>query len=1423
MHRPPPLLMSDDHSQNADTFTAVHGRVLELIASGAPLRQTLDELVQVVEAASNEGMRASILLVDDDGLRLRHASAPSLPEAYNRAIDGIAIGPAVGSCGTAAFRGETVMVSDIDTDPLWKDFRDLAVRFGLRACWSTPVFGADGAVVGTFANYYSEPRDASPRDRELTDLITRTAAIAIDHERRRSRLDREMQRLQRMYTLTGMLGQARSLDEMYEETMSTVQDLLRVHRVSILLFDPDGVMRFKAWRGLSDDYRRAVEGHTPWKPEDVNAAPIVVPDVFADAGLAPYAPLFQREAIGGLAFFPLRTRKVLGKFMAYFDEPRSLTEDEIRAAEAVAHHMAFAVERAQREETLQRASSIMSAVFDQTTDAVFVKDRLGRYVMVNGAAAKVAGVEPSHMIGRTAAEIFPSPTGEAIMARDADLMAAASTRSIEEPIRFATGERTFLSAKGPWRDGEGNVIGLIGISRDITDRIRAEEDLRRRARQQAALAELGVLALSDIPLQSLIERAVSAARELLGGDCAELRDLGSAGERAPVRSGDWADDGTAARLGSIALETSTPVAVSDFDRDERFAGGAPRLFRSGISAACAIGERHATLTVVARTPADYSPDDAHFVRSLAGTLGMAIEHRAIGEASRESEERFRSLSACSPTGIFLTDVQGRCSYTNASCQQICGFTREEALGSGWTSFVHPEDREAVLESWTRTAVSGADFGHVLRFVHQDGSVRWTHVRTAPVLGDRNQLIGHAGTVEDITATREMTEALLASEERYRSLVNATAQVVWTATPEDLLHDTWRQLTGRPGGEEHRWLDAVHPDDREPTRAAVQRALAGGHPWEVEYRLRVEERGYRYFICRAVPVRNTDGSIREWVGTCSDIDDRRRGVDAIELLSEASAVLGSSLVLDQTLGALVRVVVARGADLCAIVLGSGGEAAVRELAHRDGGEEARLRDLLLDLAREPLRRVMSGGRAELLSAGGEAEPPDGLGTGSVMLLPLAVRSRILGALVIGAHDAGGYDGRDVAVAEELASRVALAIDNATLYAEAQAASRAKDDFLATLSHELRTPMTAILGWTRLLQLGGLDDDTVRIALESLDSSTRAQAQIVEDILDVSRIITGKLVLEPSPLPIASILRAAADAVRPAAEAKSITLAVSVPRSVPKVAGDPTRVRQIVWNLLSNAIKFTPAGGRVEVTLGREEESARISVADTGEGIAPELLPHIFDRFRQGDSSSTRAHGGLGLGLAIVRHLVELHGGTVTAESAGRKRGATFTVRLPCAPAAQAAPRRAPRRGRTDAGPRLPSLRRTRVLVVDDEEQTRIFLSTMLTQCGAEVRATASVADALSTLATWNPHVVVSDLAMPHEGGYDLISRLRVRGERRRRPRITAIALTAYGRPEDRDRALAAGFDHFLQKPIEPLALARAIAAATPRRKATTTAL
>jgi len=544
------------------------------------------------------------------------------------------------------------------------------------------------------------------------------------------------------------------------------------------------------------------------------------------------------------------------------------------------------------------------------------------------------------------------------------------------------------------------------------------------------------------------------------------------------------------------------------------------------------------------------------------------------------------------------------------------------------------------------------------------------------------------------------------------------------------------------------------------------------------------------------------------------------------LLELSRLLGSSLANDRMLSRIARLAVPLLGDLCAIdIQDADGSLRRAACAHVDATKEgvayeARARYGFSATAPGGVPAVLTSRRSTLVSPATAADLEQAaqnaeqlqlfqqLGVAAWMIVPMIARERAFGVVTFAITESDRrYDRTDLLFAEAVVSQVAVAGDNARLYVAAEtareaaeAANSAKDQFLSTLSHELRTPLNAVYGWATMLERGQLGAEQAQRALQIILRNVNAQVRLIDDLLDLSRVASGKLRLAVQPVDLQRVVEEALDGIRPAAAAKNIRLQPVLASPGGPVSGDPDRLQQVVWNLLSNAVKFTPKGGRVQIQLQRVSSHVELLVSDTGQGIQPDLLPYVFDRLRQGDSSSTRSHGGLGLGLALVRHFVELHGGIVLAESPGEGRGATFVVKLPLTtarPAELAAERTPPTFQRASAQ----SLAGLRILIVDDDPTAVDLNREILSQAGAEVRGCTSGTDALQILQQWRPAVLVSDIEMPGLDGYTLLRQIRSL-DPDQGGKTPAVALAAYDRPEDRVRSLRAGFNFHVSKPVEP---------------------
>jgi PAS domain S-box-containing protein len=716
------------------------------------------------------------------------------------------------------------------------------------------------------------------------------------------------------------------------------------------------------------------------------------------------------------------------------------------------------------------------------------------------------------------------------------------------------------------------------------------------------------------------------------------------------------------------------------------------------------------------------------------------------------------------------------------------------------------------------------------------------VMPAASLADDAMLATAPSAHEELLSARE---ALRQSQLELRALANSMPQLAWIAEQDGTMiwyNQRWYDYTGTSPEQmaAGAWRDVYAPECLDPMAQLWEQCRASGAPFELEVPIRSADGEFRWFLTRANPVRSSNGLILRWFGTCTDVDQVKRAQEALrdetavlELVNRTGTALASTRDLHPLLQELTDAATSiSGARFGAFFhQGLDGDGAAALLHTLSSGAPAGFASF-----GEPRAAALlgpnTGGKAPVrsddLQAEGRQTAPGQPPVRSYLAVPVALSSgTVIGCLCFGHPEPDMFSERTERIIGGVAAQAAIAIDNARLYqatqqaaeerkvlldserqarAEAERTSQMKDEFLATLSHELRTPLTAILGWAQVLRRGSRDQADLHRGLQTIERNARAQAQLIEDLLDMSSIASGKVQLEMLSLSPSTIAAAAIETVRPAAQAKHIRLQTEFEALAGMVAGDANRLQQIIWNLLTNAIKFTPHGGMVTIGVRREGDQVAIFVRDTGIGIAPGFIAHVFERFRQADATTTRQHGGLGLGLSIVKHLVEQHGGTVSAESAGEGLGACFTVRLP---------RRTGKNEAAAGADGLPSaathdLSGLQVLVVDDEDDARELIKRILNDCNADVLTAATATEALSLLQHARPDLMVSDLGMPEVDGYGLLDRIRALGPAHGGD-LPAIALTAFARSEDRMRALSSGFMAHISKPVEPSELIAKVAA------------
>jgi PAS domain S-box-containing protein len=762
---------------------------------------------------------------------------------------------------------------------------------------------------------------------------------------------------------------------------------------------------------------------------------------------------------------------------------------------------------------------------------------------------------------------------------------------------------------------------------------------------------------------------------------------------------------------------------------------------------------------------------------------------------REGEESFRLLvESVKDYAIFMLDPGGRVASWNAGAERIKGYRAGEIVGRHFSCFYPAEDRERGRpEHDLRVAAEGRCEDEGLR-VRKDGSLFWADVALTAMRDEAGSLRGFAAVTRDITGRKRAEAELRDSRSQLQSVIgsamdaivsvdegqrivlfNAAAERMFCCPAEEALGSPIERFIPerfRPAHEGH-----VQNFGKTKTTKRAMGALGA------IYGLRADG---REFPIEASISQSEVAGRKLYTVILRDITERKQAEDRFRLAVESAP---NAMVMVNRRGEII-LVNSQTEQLFGYareeLIGRSIEALVPDrFRRRHPGYRA-------DFYALPQTRAMGAGRDlyGLRKDGGEIPIEIGLN-------PIEVDGEVLvlSSIVDITERKRVEQEREQFLQREQAARE-----------QAEAASRMKDEFLSIVSHELRTPLSSILGWSRMLISGKIPEDEARRGLQVIERSAKAQARIVDDILDVSRIISGKMWLEFQPAELTPAIYAALETVRPAAEAKEIILQTEIDPKAGWVQGDPSRLQQIVWNLLSNAVKFTPAGGRVALRLERLDSAAVITVSDNGYGISPEFLPHVFDRFRQADSSSKRAHGGLGLGLAIVRYLAEAHGGTAQAASPGEGQGATFTVTLPLSGKAAVARSASEDAWASEGAKALDGLR---VLVVDDDPNLLEMIGVALRQWGAEVASAAGVAEALEVMGRWGPDVLISDIGMPTADGYDLIREVR-RLDPERGGRIPAVALTAYAREEDRTQALSAGYQTHLAKPVDPVTLAAAVA-------------
>jgi PAS domain S-box-containing protein len=1069
------------------------------------------------------------------------------------------------------------------------------------------------------------------------------------------------------------------------------------------------------------------------------------------------------------------------------------------------------------------ASYWLSAIIDSADDAIITKTLQGIITSWNKGAERIFGYTASEIIGKPVNILIPADH------QDEEPVILAKLRAGERIEHYETlrvrKDGTFVNISltvSPIKNPEGKVIGASKIARDITESRRAETMLREQA--------------------EVIQQAY---------DAIFLRDSKNAitlWNRGAERTYGYTQAEALGRSPHELLKTVPPIPLEEIyeslQRDNYWEGELRHTRKDGEQ--IIVESRWAT------------------VRYEQGEVMSILEITRDVTERKRSEERLLQAAAIvenSDDAIISKDLNGVILSWNPGAERLYGYNAAEAIGQSVTLLIpsdRPDEEPHILEQIRRG--QRMDHYETVRR-RKDGKLIDVSLTVSPVKDAEGRIVGASKIARDITMrkraeeTRRLLSAIVESSDDAIMSANMELKIAsWNAGAEKMFGYTAVEALGQDA------TLVTPPEHVAETNERFEKFKQEPTPQHFETVRRAKDGRLVDVAITLSPITDEGGHLMAISAMARDITARKRAEEQLreqaEIIETVNRV-GQTLAGELDMHKLVQAVTDAATEISNAHFGSFfynvlDEAGASYMLYTLSGVPAEA------FAHFPMPRATDlfgptfRGEGTVLIADVKKDPrygknspyygmPEGhLPVTSYFAVPVISRSgEVIGGLFFGHPEPGVFNERAARIVEGLAAQAAVAMDNARLfeaatraraeaetaatenarlYREAQDSSRLKDEFLATVSHELRTPLTAILGWAHMLRTGQFEGNSSLKALETIERNARAQAQLIDDLLDVSRIITGKLRIDVRQVDPNSFVEAAIEAVRPAAEAKGVRMQKIMDTGVVSVSADPVRLQQVIWNLLSNALKFTPRGGRVQVRLERVNSHVEIAVSDTGAGIVPEFLPHVFDRFRQADQRTTRQHGGMGLGLAIVRHLVELHGGTVMAESPGEGQGSTFTVLLPVAPVYQVGTEG--ERVHPAARDTLPSfdcvdrLDGLRVLVVDDEPDTRELLKAGLGQSGAQVTVAGSAAEALEAMQAAMPDLLISDIGMPGEDGYELIRRVRAQSEESG-GRVPAIALTAYARVEDRMQALRAGYQMHVPKPVEMAELVAVAASLTQR--------
>ncbi len=1081
----------------------------------------------------------------------------------------------------------------------------------------------------------------------------------------------------------------------------------------------------------------------------------------------------------------------------------------------------------------EEAQARLAAIVESSQDAIISKTLEGRIVSWNAGAEQIFGYSAEEIIGRPISLLIPPER------RDEEDMILEQLRHGERIEHFETvrvtkdGRRIEVSLTiSPIRDSDGRIIGASKISRDITARKRAEQRLATQygvvhiltesdSLEEAALKILETIcehldwhvgALWCVDEHGTVLRCARVyhlpAVQIPRFEAVSRERIFERGIGLPGRV--WASS-KAAWIGDVAQDSNFPRADAAAAEGLHGAFGFPIMLNKEVLA---------VIELFSREIREPGPDLLAMMTAVGSQIGQFIEHKRAEYARRESEARKTAILDTALDSIISCDSTGAVQEFNPAAEQTFGFRRADVLGRDLADLIIPPRlRDKHRRGLAHYLATGE--GPILNrrmemtAVRADGSEFPVELAITRIPGEDPPLF--TAYVRDITGRKLADDALRESESRFRQLADAMPQIVWAARSDgivDYYNERWYEYTGFPRGDygDQSWKPILHPDDVQRCVDTYYGCIRTGSPYEIEYRFKDRQTGgHRWFLGRAYPVRDSQGRIVRWFGTCTDIDDTKRTEESTRFLADASVVLAELTDQESALQKVAALAVPRFADWCGVdVREADGSVRRVALTHVDPAQVRLVRGL--DSAfpsgapeTRGIKRVIRTGEAEWAASipdeilgtlvQGEAHLHiiRELGLKSYISVPLKSRNKVVGALTFVTAESGRvYDADDVSAAKDLADRTVIAIENASLMAALKDSDQRKDEFLAILAHELRNPLAPVRNAVKVLHAKGQDVPEVEWARDVIDRQIDQMTRLVDDLLDVSRITRGKVELRRQRIELRPVVNDAVEACRPLIEKWGYMLSVEIPPEPIILEADPTRLAQVLLNLLNNAIKYTERGGRIWLTAELKVDQVVVSVKDTGVGIPRDMLPRIFDMFMQVDRSIERSQGGLGIGLTLVQRLVAMHGGEVEARSQGPGKGSEFIVRLPVAKDRDRGMRQD---SAVDEPMRIAAKRR--ILVVDDYQDSADSLAMLLRIMGHEVRTARDGLAAVEEAETFQPGVVLLDIGLPKLNGYEVARRIRAR----RGGDVMLIAMTGWGQAEDRRRSKEAGFDHHLTKPVK----------------------